>query len=207
MQKKNGKPLNGGATNLQRSSKSRRSKFPKRPKLSREERDAWRDKVNKLHVDILLKNIIEAYPHPDGKSAEQRIAIVRGALFGDKQKAGRKELSDHHAMFAILNEIYKEDIDLLKTWLAGVNPEYSTTDAKAEIEREPLALKTAARKFQDLADLQGSQAPSDENLEVRLSRKVKKIQKEVAAGRFTSNDMAVLEGGISWELSKNGNRQ
>ena len=119
---------------------------------------------------------------------------MRGALFGDKQKVGRKELSDHHAMFAILNEIYKEDIDLLKTWLAGVNPEYSTTDAKAEIEREPLALKTAARKFQDLADLQGSQAPSDENLEVRLSRKVKKIQKEVAAGRFTSNDMAVLEG-------------
>lgn len=138
-------------------------------------------KLRKRHIDLLLLSIIRAYDHPDRKGEADRLAEVREALFGEKRGPGRVTAFDDLALFKILNETRKREMDGLRGAVMKLDSRQRTPEREAEIAREPKSVRAAAREFQDLA---GSKA-SDESIEDRLRRKVR-------AG-MTAREMAELE--------------
>lgn len=126
-------------------------------------------KLRRRHIDLLLLSIIRAYDHPDRKGEADRLADVREALFGEKRRRGRVTAFDDLALFKILNETRKREMDGLRSAIMNLDSRQQTPDRIAEIAREPKSVQAAARDFQDLA---GSKA-SDESIEDRLRRKVR----------------------------------
>lgn len=121
------------------------------------------------HLDLLLISIIRAYDHPDKKSEEDRLETVREALLGEKRTRGRTPSFDDLALFKIIDELRRPEMAGLRKAIGKVNKEPQTPEWKAEIERDPLAIREAARKFGYLA----GPAASDESREDRLRRKAR----------------------------------
>lgn len=138
-------------------------------------------KLRKRQVDLLLLSIIRAYEHPDRKSEVDRLADARAALFGEKRERGRTASYDDLALFKILNEVRKRELDGLRRAIAKKNEKLQTPEWEREIARDPKPVRTAAREFQHLA---GDKA-SDESLEDRLRRKARE--------QLTTRDMADIE--------------
>jgi hypothetical protein len=138
-------------------------------------------KLRKRHFDLLLLSIIRAHKHPDRKSDADRLADIREALFGEKRGRGRTSAFDDLALFKILNETRKREMDGLRSAVMNLDSRQQTPEREAEIARQPKSVRAAAREFQDLA---GSKA-SDESIEDRLRRK--------ARAGMTAQEMAELE--------------
>lgn len=149
-------------------------------------------KLRKRHVDLLLMLIIRGNEdrHPMRRSNEDRLEIAKEALLGEKRPAGRTEIYDEIALFKILAEVQKRKIDAMRRRLSKINPQYRTAEWQAEIAREPLSLRAAARKFQHLA---GSGA-SNESTERRLLNKASALLKDLQSDqRLEYSEMAELE--------------
>lgn len=140
-----------------------------------------KSKLRKRQVDLLLLSIIRAYDDPRRKSDEERLAIVREALFGEKRGRGRAEAFDDLALFKIHDEHRKRELDGLRQAIAKVNKDLQTPEWQAEIARDPVSIREAAREFRELA---GS-AASNDGLEDRLRRKARKP--------WTTREMAEIE--------------
>lgn len=138
-------------------------------------------KLRKRQVELLLLSIIRAYEHPDRKSDVDRLADARAALFGEKRERGRTPSFDDLALFKILDEVRKHELDGLRSAIAKADKKLQTPEWQAEIARDPKPVRTAARQFKELA---GS-AASDESLEDRLRRK--------ARVPLTTREMAEIE--------------
>lgn len=126
-------------------------------------------KLRKRQVDLLLLSIIRAYDHPDRKSETQRLAIARDALFGENRARGRTSSFDDLALFKILAEVRKRELDGLRRAIAKKDERLRTPEWEAEIEREPMKVREAARHFAGLAGR--SDNVSDDAIEHRLRRK------------------------------------
>lgn len=135
----------------------------------------------KRHIDLLLLSIIRAYEHPDRKSDEVRLADVREALFGEKHGRGRLNEFDDLALFNIGKEVRKKDLDDMRQTVAKSTGKPLSPEQLAEIDREPMSLRGAARNFQHLAPTKGSV----ESTEDRLRRK--------AGTKPSDRDMAEME--------------
>lgn len=122
-----------------------------------------------LRVDFLLLSIIRAYDHPDRKSEQERLAVARDALFGEKRGRGRTSARDEVALFKMLNEMRKLELDRLGRAIARSFPETQTPEGKAELERDQMTVRESAREFSKYV---GTNV-SDESVEDRLRRKVR----------------------------------
>lgn len=140
-------------------------------------------KMRKRQVDLLLLSIIRAYEHPDGKSEAERLAVVRNALFGEKRARGRAQAQDDLALFKIHNELRKRELDGLRRAIAKRDARFRTPDREAEIARDPMKVREAARHFHGLAGQSAN--VNDDSVEHRLRRK--------AGKQMTTKEMAEIE--------------
>jgi plasmid stability protein len=140
-------------------------------------------KLRKRQVDLLLLSIIRAYDHPGRKSEAERLAIVREALFGEKRGRGRTAAFDDLALFKVIDEVRKRELDGLRRAIAKKDEKLRTTEWEAEIARDPMKVREAARRFAELAGK--SDNVSDDAVEHRLRRK--------AGAQLTTREMAEIE--------------
>ena len=140
-------------------------------------------KLRKRQVDLLLMCIIRAYEHPDRKSETERLAIAREALFGHKRGPGRTEYYDDLAIFKILDEVRKRELDGLRHAIAKINEKLQTPEWEAEIARDPMKVRAAARHFAEFAAK--SDNVSEDAIGHRLRRKVRE--------QLTTREMDELE--------------
>ncbi|WP_171182089.1 hypothetical protein [Ruegeria sp. HKCCD8929] len=138
-------------------------------------------KLSELQVDLLLLSIIRAYDHPKGKNEMGRLADARTALFGAKRSQGRKDAFDYLALFKILDDNRKRELDSLRRSIAKRDDNLRRPEWQAAIENNPKPIRTAAREYLRFA---GSSA-SDKSLEDRLRRK--------ARTPLSTREMAKLE--------------
>ena len=135
-----------------------------------------KSKLRERHVNLLLLSIIRAYDHPDRKSEEERLAIAKNALFGTKRRRGRASAFDDLALFQVLAELRKKEMEGLGRALANLDPKRKTAEWEAEIARDPMNVKDAARICADLA--KQSENVADDAVIDRLRRKVRKPLKD-----------------------------
>ena len=130
-----------------------------------------KSKLRKRQVDLLFLSIIRAYDHPDGKSEVDRLAQVRSAIFGEKRGRGRTDAFDDLALFKILDEQRKRELDGLRGAIAKKDKLLQTPEWQAEISRDPMKVREAARHFAQLAGT--SDNVRDDAVEHRLRRKAR----------------------------------
>jgi hypothetical protein len=140
-------------------------------------------KLRKRQVDLLLLSIIRAYDHPKGKSEADRLATAREALFGEKRGRGRTDAFDDLALFKLFDEVRKRELDGMRRGIAKKDARLQSPEWEAEIAREPMKVREAARHFSDLAGTSENVAP--DTVEHRLRRK--------ARTQFTTKEMAEIE--------------
>ncbi len=140
-------------------------------------------KLRKRQVDLLLLSIIRAYEHPDRKSEAERLAIVREALFGEKRGRGRTAAFDDLALFKVIDEVRKRELDGLRRAIAKKDEKLQTPEWETEIARDPMKVREVARRFAELAGK--SDNVSDDAIEHRLRRK--------AGAQLTTREMAEIE--------------
>lgn len=128
-------------------------------------------KLRKRQIDLLLLSIIRAYEHPDGKSEVDRLAQARSAIFGEKRGRGRTDAFDDLALFKILDEHRKRELDVLRGAIAKKDKALQTPEWHDEIARDPMKIREAARHFAQLAGTSGN--VSDDAVEDRLRRKAR----------------------------------
>lgn len=142
-----------------------------------------KSKLRKRQVDLLLLSIIRAYDHPDRKSEEERLAEAREALFGEKRGRGRVAAFDDLALFKLFDEVRKRELDGLRRAIAKNDERLQTPEWEAEVARDPMKVREAARHFSDLAGT--SENVEHDTVEHRLRRK--------ARTPLTTREMAELE--------------
>lgn len=136
-----------------------------------------------LEIDVLLMSVIRANKHPAGKSDQQRLAEARDALLGkvgDPGRNGRRENFDLFAVFNILSEVRKPELDAINRALMDRFPKLRTPAREAEAARPPMSTREAARKYSPMAT--GIKNVLDESVEDRLRRK--------ARSKLTDREMA-----------------
>jgi hypothetical protein len=117
-------------------------------------------KLRKRQVDLLLLSIIRAHKHHGMANEQERLDQAKEALFGLKRGRGRKSSLDDIALFRILSETRKRDIDGLRFALAKSVSTPHTPEWIAEVEREPQTTRGAARRFADLAGASENVTPT-----------------------------------------------
>jgi hypothetical protein len=140
-------------------------------------------KSRKRQIDLLLLSIIRAYDHPNGKSEADRLAMAREALFGEKRGRGRTSAFDDLALFKVFDEVRKRELDGMRRSIAKKDPRLQSPEWESEIEREPIKVREAARRFADLAGTSENVEP--DTVEHRLRRKARR--------QFTTKEMAEIE--------------
>lgn len=140
-------------------------------------------KLRKRQVDLLLLSIIRAYAHPKGKSEADRLAMAREALFGEKRGRGRTGAFDDLALFKLFDEVRKRELDGLRKSIAKKDARLQSPEWEAEIARDPMKVREAARHFSDLAGT--SENVESDTVEHRLRRK--------ARTPLTTREMAEIE--------------
>ncbi|MGN6685317.1 MAG: hypothetical protein ACTHKD_15030 [Devosia sp.] len=145
-------------------------------------------------VNYLLLRIILANPHPvPDVTDEQRLSQARQALFGEQPPGGRPEINDDVALFHIIAEMRKPEIDKLMRVFTSHVPETARGAWQAEIDRKPDSIRGATRKQAATARSYPGQLP--EAVAERLRRKA-------IALTLTTQDMADIEAylqGESWQ--------
>lgn len=139
--------------------------------------------LRKRQVDLLLLSIIRAYAHPNGKSEADRLAMAREALFGEKRGRGRTGAFDDLALFKLFDEVRKRELDGLRKSIARKDAPLQSSEWQAEIARNPMKVREAARHFSDLAGT--SENVESDTVEHRLRRK--------ARTPLTTREMAEIE--------------
>ncbi len=109
--------------------------------------------------------------------------MVREALFGEKRPRGRTAQLDDLALFKLFDEIRKRELDGLRSAIATKDARLQTPEWKAEIARDPIKVREAARFFSDLAGT--SENVEHDTVEDRLRRK--------ARTPLTTREMAEIE--------------
>lgn len=140
-------------------------------------------KLRKRQVDLLLLSVIRAHTHHAEANEQERLELAKEALFGLKRRRGRKFSSDDFALFRVLAETRKRDIDGLRIALAKLNSAHVTPEWQAEVERVPQTIREAARRFSGIAGASKNVAATA--VEDRLRRK--------ARDGLTDKDMADIE--------------
>ena len=140
-------------------------------------------KLRKRQVDLLLLSIIRAYDHPEGKSETDRLEMAREALFGEKRGRGRASAFDDLALFKLFDEVRKRELDGLRRGIAKKDAKLESLEWEAEIARDPMKVREAARHFSDLAGT--SENVEQDSVEHRLRRK--------ARAPLTTREMAEIE--------------
>lgn len=111
------------------------------------------------------------------------MAIAREALLGEKRGRGRTAAFDDLALFKLFAEVRKRELDSLRRAAAKKNPDLQTEELDAEIARDPMKVREAARHFSELAGR--SENVSEDAVEHRLRRK--------ARTQLTNREMSELE--------------
>jgi hypothetical protein len=142
-----------------------------------------KSKLRRRQVDLLLLSIIRAHKHHGSANEQERLDAAKEALLGLKLGRGRKSLSDDFALFRILAEVRKRENDGLRIGLAKLNTIPQTPEWSAEVARDPLTMREAARRFAEVAA--ASENITDAAVEDRLRRK--------ARAGLSDKDMAEIE--------------
>jgi hypothetical protein len=161
------------------------------PRLSRAEQ---KKRSQDRFVNYLLLRIIAANPHPEAKvTDEQRLMQARQALFAESLPDGRSEINDDAALFRIIAEMRKPEIDELMRALTSHVSETVRDGWLAEIARKPDSIREASRRGAATARSLPNRKP--DAVSERLRRKA-------LGSPLTAQDMADIEGylqGDSWQ--------
>jgi hypothetical protein len=161
------------------------------PRLSRAEQ---KKRSQDRFINYLLLRIISANPHPEPKMTdEQRLSQARQALFGEPTFDGRPEINDDTALFRIVAEMRKPEMDKLMRAFTSHVSDTARDSWQAEIDRKPDSIREASRK----------QAAAARSYRNRQSDAVsERLRRKAIASPLTTQDMADIEAylqGESWQ--------
>jgi hypothetical protein len=127
---------------------STKKKFDKAKKNAKRAIKKQKSRNQTRHINILLRAIIEAYPHDDQTvTNEQRLATAKKALFGVAPTSGRTVIDDELALFFMHKRVEKSKLDTLRRSIKR----FQSPDAQAEIQRkidkDPSSIRAAAKDW------------------------------------------------------------
>jgi hypothetical protein len=118
-------------------------------------------------------------------TVERRLSAARLALLGKRPPRGRGTVLDEVALFNILSEVRKPEIDTLMRSLVSRIPEAARTEWQAAIDRKPDSIRQAARK----------QAKSEYDYPKTTPHATdERLRRKVIGSALTTQDMADIEG-------------
>lgn len=146
-------------------------------------RDKQRQRSRDQMIDLLLLGIIAAYPAPTDKVNDlTRLARAREALFGEKNKKGRKSTHNLIRLFPIIAEALKGERDRMMRMTMGLQKPDVQAEWKAILaEAEPTFRGLAKKHTPSFANAM----TQEKSTEDWLRRAIKNIS-------VTAQDMAEL---------------
>lgn len=148
-------------------------------------RDQQKQRSRELAIDLFLMGIIAANPPNDQKDTNtKRLARAREALFGDKNKRGRKSTRDLVGMFPMFAELFKSDRDKSTRLVKRFQTPEVQAEWDAKLAEAELSLRGLAKKY----------GPQFEKKMTKIESTEDRLRREMANSSPTAQDIADLEG-------------